>query len=125
MSAMPTDRFSRCPEMYNITYRAITANKRSKILYSVLFGLSKIDCLPGVFRFIIFLMSHGIPKDMSIAKEFAPSEFETPTPPSFFRIIKTLDMPSGIHPPAAKNVSPITASGIWNVKPVKNTIQTI
>ena len=58
-----------------------------------------------------------MPSDMRIAKEFAPSEFDTPTPPSFLRIIKTLDIPSGIQPPAARKVRPITASGMLNVKP--------
>lgn len=62
-------------------------------------------------------ISHGTPNDIRMANEFAPSEFDTPTPPSFFRIINTLEIPSGKQPPAAKNVIPITASFILNVSP--------
>lgn len=78
-----------------------------------------MDSLPGSFRCKIFRMSHGIPNDIKMANEFAPNEFETPTPPSPFRTINTLDIPSGIQPPAARNVNPITASGILKVKPEK------
>lgn len=63
----------------------------------------------------MFRMSHGMPSDNKIANEFAPSEFDTPKPPSFLRINSTLEIPSGRQPPAAKNVSPIMASGILNV----------
>lgn len=65
----------------------------------------------------MFLINHGIPSDIKMANEFAPKEFDTPTPLSPLRILNTLDIPSGMHPPAAKNVSPITASGTENVKP--------
>lgn len=115
MRATPTVRLIRYLAIVSITYNAMIAIKSSKILYSVLYGLREIDSSPGVFRYRIFLMSHGIPRDIKMANELAPSEFDTPTPPSFLRIIKTLDIPSGKQPPAAKNVNPITASGMFNV----------
>lgn len=117
ISARPTDRFNRYLATVSTTYNAIIANSNSIMLYSVLYGFSWIDSCPGLFRCIIFRMSHGMPSDIKIAKEFAPSELDTPTPPSFFRTISTEDIPSGRQPPAAKKVSPITASGIRNVVP--------
>lgn len=115
MSIRPTVRLRRYFDKVSTTYNAITANKSSIILYSVLYGFNRIDCFPGVFIFKIFFIIHGMPSDIRMAKELAPSEFDTPTPPSPLRIIKTLDIPSGIQPPAARNVRPITASGILNV----------
>lgn len=79
---------------------------------------------------MMFRISHGTPSDINMASEFAPREFETPIPPSPdnkqsitvrfdiersslpLRIINTLEIASGMHPPAANKVSPITDSGI-------------
>lgn len=76
----------------------------------------------GTFRFKIFFISHGIPRDIRIANELAPSEFDTPTPPSPFLTINTDEIPSGMQPPAAKNVNPITASGILKVNPTETKV---
>lgn len=94
MSANPTDRFKRYFDNVSTIYNEITAIKSNRMLYSVLFGLSSIDCLSGVFWCKTLLISHGIPSDINMANELAPSEFDTPTPPSFFRIISTLEIPS-------------------------------
>lgn len=62
-----------------------------------------------------FLMNHGTPSDRNIFKLHEPREFETPTPFSPLRIIRITHKASGVQFPAAKNVKPITASGIRNV----------
>lgn len=113
----PTDFFSRYPDNVNTTYNATAAINSNKIVYSIPYEAIMIDDLFGSFRLIMFLISHGMPSDIKMASEFAPKELDTPTPLSPFRMLSTLDMPSGMHPPAAKNVRPITASGTENVKP--------
>lgn len=115
ISTPPTVRFNRYFAIVSTIYKDEMANKSNTIVYCVLFGFNGIDSFPGVFRYIMFRMSHGTPSDNKIANEFAPSEFDTPNPPSFFLINKTLEIPSGKHPPAANKVSPINASGILNV----------
>jgi len=42
-----------------------------------------------------------------------------------FRVIITHDIASGKHAPAAKNVKPITISGMCNVLPIIDIIKTI
>lgn len=122
MSIRPAVRLRRYFDNVSTMYNEKIANKSNNMLYSVEYGFSVIDCFPGVFRFKIFFISHGIPSDIKMAKELAPRLFDTPTPPSFLRTISTLDIPSGMQPPAAKNVIPITASGIENVKPAKKNL---
>lgn len=113
----PTVRLSRYRDRVSTTYNATTAKNSNNIVYSMPYELICMDSLPGSFLCKMFRMSHGMPNDIKMANEFAPNEFETPTPPSPFRAINTLEMPSGMQPPAARKVSPITASGILNVKP--------
>lgn len=74
-----------------------------------------LGCLIESFHCSKFFMNHGTPSDKNISNVLDPSEFETPTPFSPFRIIITLDNASGVQLPAAKNVKPITASGMRNV----------
>lgn len=117
INANPTSFFNRYPAMLNTTNNAITAINSNNIVYSMPYDVMRITSLPGTLRCRIFLISHGMPSDIKMAKELAPNEFDTPMPPSPLRMAKTLDIPSGMQPPAARNVSPITASGIRNVKP--------
>lgn len=117
ISVQPTVRFNRYFAMLSTINSDKMANKSNNMLYSVVYGFNIMLCLPGVLRYIRFRMNHGTPSDNKIANEFAPSEFDTPKPPSFLRINRTLEMPSGKQPPAAKNVRPMMASGIRNVYP--------
>lgn len=117
ISLRPTVFLSRYRDRVSTMYSDRVARSNRSIVYSTPYEVIWMTSLPGVFRLSIFLISHGMPKDIKMARELAPSEFETPIPPSPLRTDSTLEMPSGMQPPAARKVRPMTASGTRMVKP--------
>lgn len=67
----------------------------------------------------IVLRNHGIPSERRMFMVLAPSELDTPIPPSPFLDMMANEMDSGRQPPAARNVRPRTASGIPKMWPEK------
>lgn len=82
ISATPTLRF-KVYFAYDITeYRTAVANSSDRIVYSMSAESSAMKERSESLRWIILRMSHGKPSDIIMASELAPSELDTPTPPS-------------------------------------------
>lgn len=63
-------------------------------------------------------MNHGKPRHSRISNVFDPIELLMPMPPWPWFVTMTLETASGTLVPAARNVSPITESGISIVSPM-------
>lgn len=112
----PTVLLNRNLENENTVYNITTDKNNNKIVDSMPFeSIRTIEYAFGSFQCNKFRINHVTPRDRKISKLLEPNEFETPIPFSPFRIIKILDNASGVQFPAARNVSPITASGIPSV----------
>jgi len=80
---------------------------------------------PAPIGLIVVFSNQGSPSPKKISKTFDPIEFDTAISPYPFLATSTDAMVSGTDVPAAKNVIPITVSGIPKVKPVRQIIQTM
>lgn len=72
---------------------------------------------PGLI--ITVWRNHGRPRHNKMSKTLLPTALDIAISPKPFLTTSKLDIASGTLTPAAKNVRPITVSGILNVKPEK------
>lgn len=112
----PTVLLSRYLDRANTVYNITTDTNNNKIVDSMSFeSMRTLEYAFGSFQCNKLRINQGIPSDRKMSRLLEPSEFDTPTPFSPFRIIRILDNASGVQLPAAKNVKPITVSGIPKV----------
>lgn len=74
---------------------------------------------------MVVLRSQGRPSPRKMSKTLEPIELDTAMSPYPLRATRTEAIVSGTEVPAARNVMPMTVSGMPKVKPVMQIIHTI
>lgn len=76
----PTGLFRWYFAIASTAYSNIIATNSDAIVYSMPKEFKTINDLSLVLWWMMLCISHGTPRDIKIASEFAPNEFETPIP---------------------------------------------
>ena len=80
---------------------------------------------PAFIGLIVVFNNHGRPSPRKMSKTLDPIELDTAISPYPLRATNTDAIVSGTDVPAARNVIPITVSGMPSVYPVRQIIHTI
>lgn len=99
-------------------YRAHRVDNKEVAEYAIELDCSGMKWLPGVVGKKALLMNQGRPKHSRISNVLDPIKLLIPIDPWPWLVTITLLTASGMLVPAAKNVNPMTESGMRSVSPM-------